>query len=92
MRRGGGLGSSKKRQARKSTGGGRSAQAAKKGEIIQAAKTQKMRSRRIKQKHAVKYKDRIVSKMNGVITMKEVQNAGGHLGGVARVTTQKMAK
>ena len=48
-----------------------------------------MRNRRTKQKHAVRYKDRIVSKLNGIIIMKEVQKAGGHLGGAARVTTQK---
>ena len=73
MRRGGGSGSTKKRQARKSSGGGKSVLVAKKGETTQAAKTQKVRSRRTKQKHAVRYKDRIVSKMNGIITMKEVQ-------------------
>jgi len=92
MRRGGGSGSTKKRQARKSSGGGKSVLVAKKGETTQAAKTQKVRSRRTKQKHAVRYKDRIVSKMNGIITMKEVQKAGGHLGGAARVTTQKTGK
>ena len=92
MRRGGGSGSTKKRQARKSSGGGKSVLVAKKGETTQAAKTQKVRSRRTKQKHAVRYKDRIVSKMNGIITMKEVQKAGGHLGGATRVTTQKTGK
>ena len=89
MRRGGGTGCTKKRQPRKSSGGGKNVQAGKKGKCTPGAKTEKGRSRRTKQKHAVRYKDRIVSKLNGVITMKEVQKAGGHLGGAARVTTQK---